>query len=140
MAKKEEKKGVLDKAIDMVSSRDEKEAAAKAVARAEQAEARAERLEAELDAKKEAADKARQAEFKAQLDALRAKKQVKIKAEHTVGEDETLSHIALKYYGSAVRDYWMLIYEANKEVIGDNPSIIRPGMVLKVPELSEEMK
>lgn len=59
----------------------------------------------------------------------------KIKAEHTVGADETLSHIALKYYGSAAKEKWMIIYEANKAVIGDDPGRIRSGMVLKIPEL-----
>ncbi len=59
----------------------------------------------------------------------------KIKAEHTVKEGETLSAIALKYYGSAVKDKWMKIYEANKDVIGENPGVIRPGQVLKIPEL-----
>ncbi len=59
----------------------------------------------------------------------------KIKAEHTVKEGETLSHIALKYYGSAVKDKWMVIYNANKAVIGDNPNVIVPGQVLKIPEL-----
>ena len=62
----------------------------------------------------------------------------KYKAEHTVAGGETLSHIALKYYGSAVKDKWMIIYEANKDVIGDNPNIIRSGQVLKIPELPKE--
>jgi nucleoid-associated protein YgaU len=56
-------------------------------------------------------------------------------AEHTVGGDETLSHIALKYYGSAAKEKWMVIYEANKALIGDDPSKIRSGLVLKIPEL-----
>ena len=56
-------------------------------------------------------------------------------AEHTIGEGETLSHLALKYYGSAVKDKWMVIYEANKEIIGDNPNHVRIGMVLKIPKL-----
>jgi nucleoid-associated protein YgaU len=59
----------------------------------------------------------------------------KVKAEHTVAEGETLSDLALKYYGSADKDKWMAIYEANKGVIGDNPNIIVPGQVLKIPEL-----
>ena len=56
-------------------------------------------------------------------------------AEHTVSGDDTLSHIALKYYGSAIKEKWMIIYEANKAVIGDDPNKIRPGLVLKIPEL-----
>jgi nucleoid-associated protein YgaU len=56
---------------------------------------------------------------------------------HIVEPDETLSHIALKYYGSAAKEKWMVIYEANKEVIGDNPNIIRRGMELFIPELDE---
>ena len=53
---------------------------------------------------------------------------------HVVQSDETLSHISLKYYGSAAKDKWMIIYEANKEIIGDNPNIIRPGMELIIPD------
>jgi len=56
---------------------------------------------------------------------------------HTVASDETLSHIALKYYGSAAKEKWMIIYEANKELIGDNPNIIRPGMELFIPEIEK---
>jgi nucleoid-associated protein YgaU len=59
----------------------------------------------------------------------------KVKAEHTVVEGETLSNLAQKYYGSADKDKWMAIYEANKGVIGDDPNIIVPGQVLKIPEL-----
>ena len=56
-------------------------------------------------------------------------------AEHTMLPDETLSHLALKYYGSAVREKWMVIYEANKEAIGPDPAHVRPGTVLKIPKL-----
>ena len=59
----------------------------------------------------------------------------KIKAEHTVIKGDTLSAIALKYYGSAAKDSWMRIYEANKDVIGDSPNLIRAGQVLKIPEI-----
>ena len=58
----------------------------------------------------------------------------KFKAEHTVESGETLSSISMKYYDSADRDDWMAIYEANKEVIGDNPNLIKPDQVLKIPE------
>ncbi|MCP4419005.1 MAG: LysM peptidoglycan-binding domain-containing protein [Chloroflexi bacterium] len=66
-----------------------------------------------------------------------ASKEPAIKAEHTVVSGDTLGGLALKYYGSAVRDKWMVIYEANKEEIGDNPSAIRVGQVLQIPELDE---
>ncbi len=56
-------------------------------------------------------------------------------AEHTMKADETLSHLALKYYGSAVREKWMVIYEANKAAIGDDPNHVKPGTVLKIPKL-----
>lgn len=62
-------------------------------------------------------------------------KKEEIIAEHTVEAGETLSHISLKYYNSAVKDKYMIIYQANKEVIGDNPNLIKPGMVLKIPKL-----
>ena len=82
--------------------------------------------------KKLAADKKAEFERKAAL--------LKIKAEHKVAAGDTLGGLALKYYGKTSKDYWMLIYEANKALIGDNPNIIKAGTVLKVPELPEEMK
>ena len=63
-----------------------------------------------------------------------------VMAEYTLKPDDTLSHVALKYYGSATEPYWRLIYEANKAVIGDNPGRVRPGMVLKIPVLPDSMK
>lgn len=64
----------------------------------------------------------------------------KIIAEHTVGPKDTLTHITLKYYGKTAEKYWRYLYEFNKDVIGDNPSIIVPGMKLQIPELPEELK
>ena len=64
-----------------------------------------------------------------------AKKGTAIKAKHTVVSGDTLSGLATKYYGSGSRENWMAIYEANKEAIGDNPSLIRVGQVLQIPEL-----
>ena len=61
-------------------------------------------------------------------------------ATHTVAEKETLSHIARKYYKNTARPYWMVIYEANKDVIGDDPGIIVPGQELNIPELPEDLK
>lgn len=55
-------------------------------------------------------------------------------AEYTVVAGDSLSKIALAHYGSAAQEKWMLIYEANKGIIGDNPSLIKPGQVLKIPK------
>ena len=62
------------------------------------------------------------------------------KQEHIVAQGETLSHIALKYYGKATPPYYTLIYNHNREVIGDNIDIIIPGQKLVIPELPEELK
>jgi nucleoid-associated protein YgaU len=67
--------------------------------------------------------------------AAQAAPKVEYIAEHVMKPDETLSHLSLKYYGSAVREKWMIIYEANKDVIGDNPAHVHPGTVIKIPKL-----
>ncbi len=54
---------------------------------------------------------------------------------HTVGEGESLSAIAQKYFKSGSKEKWMAIYNANKDVIGLNPSNIKVGQVLKIPKL-----
>lgn len=81
-------------------------------------------------------------ELKAAREALGRKKEAQPEAKapkniahHKVVAGDTLSGIALKYYGSAAKEKWMAIYEANKETIGDNPSLIRVGQKLNIPEL-----
>jgi len=56
---------------------------------------------------------------------------------YTVQKGDTLSGIALRYYDSPARDKWMAIYEANKEVIGDDPGMIYPGQEFKIPRLED---
>ena len=58
-------------------------------------------------------------------------------AQHKVVAGDTMSGLALKYYGSAVREKWMHIYEANKELIGENPAFIKVGQTLNIPEAPE---
>lgn len=159
----EKKKSLFDKAIDALTDRDENaEAAAKEAAELESrrkaAEAAQERLKQKAEAEKKAAEvkaaaeklareKQLAEESRKRIEAMKAAAEKaaeaakpKFIAEYKVEKDDTLSHVALKYYKHATRDYWMLIYEANKDVIGDNPGMIRPGMVLKVPELPENLK
>jgi nucleoid-associated protein YgaU len=59
----------------------------------------------------------------------------RFKADHTVVSGDTLTLIALKYYGPGAHDKWRVIYDANKGVIGDNPYLLKPGMVLRIPEI-----
>ncbi|NLG38064.1 MAG: LysM peptidoglycan-binding domain-containing protein [Clostridiales bacterium] len=47
---------------------------------------------------------------------------------YTVRPGDTLSKIAKKYATD-----WRTLYAANKEVVGSDPNLIRPGMVLALP-------
>ncbi|ARS37308.1 LysM peptidoglycan-binding domain-containing protein [Pontibacter actiniarum] len=50
---------------------------------------------------------------------------------YTVQSGDSLSKIAQKHYGNA--NDWTKIYKANKDKIGDNPDLIRPGQRLAIP-------
>ena len=50
---------------------------------------------------------------------------------YTVQEGDTLSAIAKKFYHDAAE--YMLIYEANKDLIGEDPNLIKVGQELKIP-------
>ena len=49
--------------------------------------------------------------------------------DYTVASGDNLSHIAKKFNTS-----WKAIYDANKDVIGDNPNLIKVGQTLKIPK------
>ncbi len=49
---------------------------------------------------------------------------------YTVVSGDSLSRIAKKFYGNA--NHWHTIFEANRNQI-DNPDLIHPGQVLKIP-------
>ena len=49
---------------------------------------------------------------------------------YTVAAGDTLSGIAA---GLAVRGGWPALYAANRQAIGPDPDIIRPGTVLTIP-------
>ena len=154
---KEELEAAARKAAEAAKREAEVAAAnAKRVADAERykAEGEARRLAAEAEAKakevaEENAKRVEQAErYKAEAEARKAEfeaRRAEAEAaawigEHTVTADDTLSHIALKFYGKALPPYYKLIYEANKDIIGDNMNIIVPGQVLRIPALPEELK
>jgi nucleoid-associated protein YgaU len=64
----------------------------------------------------------------------------KVIAEHTVVKGDTLSGIALRYYGNASRRHYMYIFNKNKDVIGNDPDMIMVGIKLKIYELTEGLK
>ncbi len=72
--------------------------------------------------------------------SMGSKQEAKVIATHTVEGNQTLSHLALKYYGNATRPYWKLIHEFNKDVIGDDEKNIWAGLKLQIPELPAELK
>jgi colicin import membrane protein len=107
---------------------------------------RAEKAKADAEAKKKVADRtAKAAELaKAQAAKLESRRKTeaakvaaaetaKFIAEHTVISGDNLSFISKKYFGTQA--HWKLIYEANREVIGDNPNLIRVGQVFNIPKL-----
>ncbi|HFC11458.1 MAG TPA: LysM peptidoglycan-binding domain-containing protein [Anaerolineae bacterium] len=117
-----------------------KKAKVEAVAKAKRrAEAAAKAKAAQAAQMKKMASKAAAAQKVAQKQrevvAQAAAEKAKVLAEHTVAGGDSLSMIAVKYYGNGSRANWMAIYEANKELIGKNPGMIFPGQVLKIPNL-----
>lgn len=50
---------------------------------------------------------------------------------YTVQSGDSLSKIAKKHYGDM--NSWRKIYDANKQTIGDNPDLIKPGQRLVIP-------
>ena len=53
---------------------------------------------------------------------------------YTVQSGDTLSAIAQQQYGRASR--WQALFEANRDQL-DDPDLIRPGQVLRLPELDD---
>ena len=99
-----------------------------------EAEERIEELEDQLHKKElEEAVKKSAADMRARKEKLEEAAAKQVVKKHTVASGETLSGIAKKYYDDAGK--YMKIYEANKDLIGSDPSLIQPGMELVIPEL-----
>ncbi|MDN3293466.1 transglycosylase family protein [Streptomyces ficellus] len=56
---------------------------------------------------------------------------------HTVQPGDTLTAVAKRF---KVQGGWKALYKANKKVIGDDPHLIRPGMMLALPPLPKSGK
>jgi len=126
------------------AARARREQLAKERAQAEEARRRAEEAEkqrlAALEAEKQAKAKA-QAELEKvtsqeeqeRLERMQRTVETKAAEERTyvVKSGDSLSKIAKEVLGDAKR--WPELYEANKQLIGDNPNLIRPGQKLRVP-------
>ena len=54
-------------------------------------------------------------------------------AQFTVRDGDTLSAIALQFYGDGSEPFWRTIYNANTAVIGPDPDVITPGQELTIP-------
>ncbi len=52
---------------------------------------------------------------------------------YIVQSGDHLSKIAQQFYGDGSEQSWKKIYEANREVIGNDPTIIQPGIELCIP-------
>jgi ABC-type amino acid transport substrate-binding protein len=53
---------------------------------------------------------------------------------YVVQPGDTLSRIARKYYGEEWATSWQRIFEANRDVIGDDPARLKVGMTLEIPK------
>lgn len=68
----------------------------------------------------------------AKLETYTAKNVITIEgSSYTTGKGDSLWNIAVRAYGDGYA--WTRIYEANKAIVGANPSIIEAGQVLTLP-------
>ncbi|WP_244919279.1 LysM peptidoglycan-binding domain-containing protein [Nostoc commune] len=57
--------------------------------------------------------------------------------QYTVAPGDFLSNIAERFYGDGSEASWRKIYEANRSVIGPDPTQLQAGMVLVIPEANQ---
>ena len=139
------------KAAELAESKAKAEAArakrAKELAEKEAAAEKAEKAAAEKEAK-EKKDKLLASQKKAE--DLKAKRAAEAEAKKKAIEEATVKHVwtnedtyaklAFKYYGSIKKPFYMLIYEHNKAIIGDNMNSIKTGTEIEIPPLPKELE
>ena len=59
-------------------------------------------------------------------------------SKYTVQAGDTLWDIAQRAYDDS--EDWDTIYDANKQVVGNDPNLIKPGQVLQIPSQSDPDK
>jgi nucleoid-associated protein YgaU len=94
-------------------------------------------VEAREKAILQAENAAKEAAAKASAEEAAKPKVLKM---HTIAPGETLSHLALRYYGFATPEYWKLIIEANKAELGEDIKHYGPGKTIIIPVLPDAMK
>jgi len=120
MTEKDEKKGLFGLFGKKEEDKKEAEKAEVKVDKIQEAKERTEKMKRETAAKANA------------MAAQRKKDELAVK-KHVVVAGDTLSAISKKYYDDA--NQYMKIYEANKDVIGGDPNLIKPGQELVIPKL-----
>ena len=63
--------------------------------------------------------------------------QIPTDSDYQVQAGDTLSGIAQRAYNNSSQPYWMAIYLANQDEIGNNPNVIQAGMFLYIPGIAD---
>ena len=155
LSSKDEKETIAELEAELAEAKKDADAAKVAINDLLKQNAEAKKGSSSADSSAKAAEK-RIADLEARLKNLTSKKQVgsskvsmlgskldkpAIITVHTVeSNNQTLSHVALKFYKHATPPYWKYLLEHNKEVLKGSEKNIRMGMKLEIPELPEELK
>ena len=155
LSSKDEKETIAELEAELEAAKKDADAAKKAINDLLKQNTEAQKGNSTADAKAKAAEK-RIAELETKLKNLTAKKQVGASKASILGNkldkpaiitvhevesnNQTLSHVALKFYKHATPPYWKYLLEHNKEVLKGSEKNIRMGMKLEIPELPEDLK
>lgn len=128
------------KRAELAAEKAKADAAAAAKKQAEEQQKKLDdmRMQQEREEQRKEQEAARARAAAAAEAAAKAAEAAKIK--HVWTKEDTYASLAQKYYGSFQEPYWRLIYDHNKEIIGDHPNAIRVGLEIEIPPLPDELK